>query len=142
MQRSFLGLALVLGLVSAVGPFAIDMYLPALPTIGKSLGASPASVQATLIVFLLALGAGQVVYGPVSDMLGRKAPLYFGLALFGVGSIGCALARRGDADRAALRSRVGRLRRHGDPAGGGARPVDQQAAGERRCATATSWACR
>lgn len=92
MQRSFLGLALVLGLVSAVGPFAIDMYLPALPTIGKSLGASPASVQATLIVFFLALGAGQVVYGPVSDMLGRKAPLYFGLALFGVGSIGCALA--------------------------------------------------
>ena len=92
MQRSFFGLALVLGLVSAVGPFAIDMYLPALPSIGQALGASPAAVQATLIVFFLALGAGQVIYGPVSDMLGRKAPLYFGLALFGVGSIGCALA--------------------------------------------------
>jgi DHA1 family bicyclomycin/chloramphenicol resistance-like MFS transporter len=92
MQRSFLGLALVLGLVSAVGPFAIDMYLPALPTIGQALGASPAAVQATLIVFFLALGAGQVVYGPVSDMLGRKRPLYFGLALFGIGSIGCALS--------------------------------------------------
>jgi DHA1 family bicyclomycin/chloramphenicol resistance-like MFS transporter len=92
MQRSFFGLALVLGLVSAVGPFAIDMYLPALPSIGQALGASPAAVQASLIVFLVALGAGQVVYGPVSDMLGRKRPLYFGLALFGVGSIGCALA--------------------------------------------------
>jgi MFS transporter, DHA1 family, multidrug resistance protein len=92
MPQSFFGLALVLGLVSAVGPFAIDMYLPALPTIGQSLGASPAAVQATLIVFFVALGAGQVVYGPVSDMLGRKRPLYFGLALFGVGSIGCALA--------------------------------------------------
>lgn len=92
MPRSFFGLALVLGLVSAVGPFAIDMYLPALPTIGQSLGASPAAVQATLIVFFVALGAGQVVYGPVSDMLGRKRPLYFGLALFGAGSIGCALA--------------------------------------------------
>jgi DHA1 family bicyclomycin/chloramphenicol resistance-like MFS transporter len=92
MQRSFFGLALVLGLVSAVGPFAIDMYLPALPTIGQALGASPGAVQATLIAFFLALGAGQVVYGPVSDMLGRKAPLYFGLALFGASSIGCALA--------------------------------------------------
>jgi DHA1 family bicyclomycin/chloramphenicol resistance-like MFS transporter len=92
MQRSFFGLALVLGLVSAVGPFAIDMYLPALPTIGQALGASPGAVQATLIAFFLALGAGQVVYGPVSDMLGRKAPLYFGLALFGAASIGCALA--------------------------------------------------
>lgn len=92
MQKSFFGLALVLGLVSAVGPFAIDMYLPALPTIGRALGASPATVQASLIVFFLALGVGQVVYGPVSDMLGRKAPLYFGLGLFAAGSVGCALA--------------------------------------------------
>lgn len=92
MQRSFFGLALVLGLISAVGPFAIDMYLPALPTIGQALGASPGAVQASLIVFFIALGAGQVVYGPVSDMVGRKAPLYFGLLLFAAGSIGCALA--------------------------------------------------
>ncbi|MDB5899729.1 MAG: Bcr/CflA family drug resistance efflux transporter, partial [Ramlibacter sp.] len=92
MRSSFFGLALVLGLVSAVGPFAIDMYLPALPTIGQALGATPAAVQATLIAFFLALGAGQVIYGPLSDMFGRKPPLYFGLALFGVGSIGCALA--------------------------------------------------
>jgi DHA1 family bicyclomycin/chloramphenicol resistance-like MFS transporter len=92
MPRSLFGLALVLGLVSAVGPFAIDMYLPALPSIGQSLGASPGAVQASLIVFFVALGAGQVVYGPVSDMLGRKAPLYFGIAVFAIGSIGCALA--------------------------------------------------
>lgn len=92
MQRSFFGLALVLGLVSAVGPFAIDMYLPALPVIGRALDASPATVQASLIVFFVALGLGQVIYGPVSDMLGRKPPLYFGLAVFSVGSIGCALA--------------------------------------------------
>ncbi|RYY93809.1 MAG: Bcr/CflA family efflux MFS transporter [Comamonadaceae bacterium] len=92
MQGSFFRLALVLGLVSAVGPFAIDMYLPALPTIGQTLGASPGAVQASLIVFFLALGMGQVIYGPVSDMVGRKPPLYFGVALFIVGSIGCALA--------------------------------------------------
>src|SRR4051812_50195827 len=95
MSRSFFGLALVLGLVSAVGPFAIDMYLPALPTIGQALGASPGAVQATLIVFFVALGAGQVVYGPVSDRVGRKAPLYFGLALFAAG--GGAGARGGRA---------------------------------------------
>ena len=92
MFRSFFGLALVLGLISAVGPFAIDMYLPALPRIGQALGGSPGAVQASLIVFFLALGAGQVVYGPVSDMVGRKKPLYFGLVLFGIGSVGCALA--------------------------------------------------
>jgi DHA1 family bicyclomycin/chloramphenicol resistance-like MFS transporter len=92
MRSSFFGLALVLGLVSAVGPFAIDMYLPALPTIGHALGASASAVQATLIVFFLALGTGQVIYGPLSDMFGRKGPLYFGLALFVAGSIGCALA--------------------------------------------------
>ncbi|HSW16578.1 MAG TPA: MFS transporter, partial [Ramlibacter sp.] len=72
MQRSFFGMALVLGLISAVGPFAIDMYLPALPTIGQSLGATPGAVQATLMVFFAALGVGQVIYGPLSDMYGRK----------------------------------------------------------------------
>jgi MFS transporter, DHA1 family, multidrug resistance protein len=46
----------------------------------------------SLLVFFIALGVGQLVYGPAADMLGRKAPLYFGLALFAVGSIGCALA--------------------------------------------------
>lgn len=92
MTASFFRLALVLGLVSAVGPFAIDMYLPALPTIGQALGATPGAVQASLIVFFVALGLGQVIYGPVSDMVGRKPPLYFGLVLFGAGSIGCALA--------------------------------------------------
>ena len=84
--------ALVLGLMSAIGPFAVDVYLPALPSIGQSLGASMDAVQASLMAFFISLGLGQIVYGPVSDMVGRKAPLYFGLVLFGVGSIGCALA--------------------------------------------------
>ena len=92
MRRSFLQTATVLGLLSAIGPFAIDMYLPALPSIGKSLGASVADVQASLTVFFIALALGQIIYGPVSDMVGRKVPLYFGIALFGLGSVGCALA--------------------------------------------------
>ena len=92
MNTNFLRTALVLGLLSAIGPFAVDMYLPALPSIGQSLGASMGAVQASLMAFFISLGLGQIVYGPVSDMLGRKAPLYFGLVLFAVGSIGCALA--------------------------------------------------
>jgi DHA1 family bicyclomycin/chloramphenicol resistance-like MFS transporter len=84
--------AIVLGLLSAVGPFAIDMYLPALPTIAANLRASTASTQMTLMVFFAAFGICQIVYGPVSDMIGRKPPLYFGLAVFLLGSIGCAAA--------------------------------------------------
>lgn len=84
--------AITLGLLAAVGPFAIDMYLPALPTIAADLGASTAATQMTLTVFFIAFGVCQIVYGPLSDMVGRKPPLYFGLALFTIGSIGCAFA--------------------------------------------------
>ncbi|MES2415525.1 MAG: multidrug effflux MFS transporter [Pseudomonadota bacterium] len=92
MKSSFFKTALVLGLLSAIGPFAIDMYLPALPSIGQSLGASMNAVQASLMAFFISLGIGQIIYGPVSDMVGRKAPLYFGMVLFAVGSVGCAMA--------------------------------------------------
>jgi MFS transporter, DHA1 family, multidrug resistance protein len=91
-MSSLLRHALILGLLSAIGPFAIDMYLPALPAIGLALGADTRQVQASLMVFFLALGIGQLIYGPLSDRYGRKPPLYFGLALFAVGSVGCALA--------------------------------------------------
>ena len=89
---SFLKIALILGLLSAIGPFAIDMYLPALPAIGASLGAEMGAVQWSLTAFFLSLGVGQLLYGPVSDMVGRKPPLYAGLALFTLASVGCALA--------------------------------------------------
>ena len=92
MNDPFFRAALVLGLLSAIGPFAIDMYLPALPSIGSSLNASTGAVQASLMAFFLSLGLGQMLYGPASDMLGRKKPLYFGLAVFAAGSVGCALA--------------------------------------------------
>jgi DHA1 family bicyclomycin/chloramphenicol resistance-like MFS transporter len=88
----FFKIALVLGLLSAIGPFAIDMYLPALPEIGASLGAGIGAVQMSLTAFFISLGVGQLLYGPVSDMVGRKPPLYFGLLLFAAASVGCALA--------------------------------------------------
>ena len=84
--------AIVLGLFAAIGPFAIDMYLPALPNIAANLHASTAATQMTLTLFFLAFGLCQIAYGPISDMFGRKPPLYFGLALFIAGSIGCCLA--------------------------------------------------
>ena len=91
-ETRFLRIAIVLGLLSAIGPFAIDMYLPALPSIGKDLTADPATVQMTLLAFFVAMGLGQIVVGPISDMIGRKAPMYLGLGLFVLGSIGSALA--------------------------------------------------
>lgn len=92
MNTPFLKNALVLGLLSAIGPFAIDMYLPALPSIGQTLNVSMSAVQASLMAFFISLGIGQIIYGPISDMVGRKPPLYFGLALFAVCSVGCAMA--------------------------------------------------
>lgn len=85
-------MALILGSLSWIGPFAIDMYLPAMPVIADDLGASVSASQATLMAFFISFGISQLVYGPASDVFGRKPPLYFGLVLFGSASVGCALA--------------------------------------------------
>ncbi len=87
-----LRIALVIGLLGAVGPFAIDMYLPALPTVAADLAASPQAVQLTLTAYFLAFGLAQLVYGPLSDQMGRRPPLLIGLAIFLAGTLGCALA--------------------------------------------------
>ncbi len=92
MPSSFVKNAVVLGLLSAIGPFAIDMYLPALPAIAGDLHASAAATQWSLTAYFLAFGVCQIVYGPASDAWGRKPPLYFGLALFALGALGCSLA--------------------------------------------------
>ncbi|WP_110748845.1 multidrug effflux MFS transporter [Phyllobacterium leguminum] len=96
MTSRFFHTAVILGLVSAIGPFAIDMYLPALPTIGADLQAETSAVQMSLLAFFISMGLAQLFVGPLSDMLGRKMPLYAGLVLFAIGSIGSALA--GDID--------------------------------------------
>lgn len=85
-------LILILGAVTALGPLSIDMYLPSLPAIGRELGADTASVQLTATAYFVGLAFGQVMYGPISDRFGRKKPLLFGLALYTIASIGCALA--------------------------------------------------
>ncbi len=85
-------MALILGLLSAIGPFAIDMYLPALPSIGQDLHAQTSVVQMSLLFFFIPFAVFQLFYGPLSDMWGRKLPLYIGIGLFAVASVGCALA--------------------------------------------------
>ena len=82
--------ALVLGLLSAIGPFAIDMYLPALPAIGKSLNASVGIVQVSLMAFFVSVGIAQLIYGPVSDRYGRRPVLFGALAVYVVGVGICA----------------------------------------------------
>jgi len=85
-------LALTLGALTAMGPLAIDMYLPALPTIAREFQTDAGVVQASLAVYFMGIAIGQAFYGPMSDRVGRKPVLYFGLAVFIVSSIGCALA--------------------------------------------------
>ncbi|WP_341897302.1 multidrug effflux MFS transporter [Ferrovibrio terrae] len=91
-KARFLRNAFILGLLTAIGPFAIDMYLPSLPFIGSSLNADPDKVLMSLTAFFITFALGQLVFGPISDITGRRPPLYFGIALFIGASIGCAMA--------------------------------------------------
>src|SRR5688572_29116325 len=90
--RAYLHLAAILGALTAMGPLAIDMYLPTLPTIARDFGTTTAAVQVSLAVYFAGIAIGQAFYGPMSDRVGRKPALHFGLAVFIVSSIGCALA--------------------------------------------------
>ncbi|WP_444935102.1 multidrug effflux MFS transporter [Microbulbifer sp. JTAC008] len=92
MNSGFIKMALILGLLSSVGPMAIDMYLPALPAMTKALDTSTQVASYTLMAYFIAFGVCQIFYGPASDMFGRKPPLYFGLLVFTFASICCALA--------------------------------------------------
>ena len=87
-----LRIAIILGALTAMGPLAIDMYLPALPAIARDLGASDAAVQVSLAVYFVGIAIGQAFYGPLSDRVGRKPALSFGLTVFIASSAGCALA--------------------------------------------------
>jgi MFS transporter, DHA1 family, multidrug resistance protein len=92
MPMSRLKLAAILGALVAFAPLSIDMYLPAFPAIGATFNVEHGPVQLTLASYLLGLSVGQLVYGPVSDILGRRRPLLFGIGLFSAGSLLCAFA--------------------------------------------------
>jgi len=84
--------ALLLGLLSAVGPFAIDMYLPALPQVASDLGTTEAGAALTLTAYFLVFGLAQMIYGPMADAIGRRKPLMIGVAIFFAASVLAALA--------------------------------------------------
>jgi DHA1 family bicyclomycin/chloramphenicol resistance-like MFS transporter len=81
-----------LSLMMASGALSVDMYTPALPAVGRSLGASEAQVLLTLSSFLVGFGVGHLFWGPLGDRWGRRKPIAAGIVLYIVGSAGCALS--------------------------------------------------
>ena len=86
-------LTIVLGTLTAFAPLSIDMYLPALPHITKDLHTTPSLVQLSLTFFLLGLSLGQLLVGPLSDVRGRRKPLFIGLMIYFVASLICAFSK-------------------------------------------------
>jgi DHA1 family bicyclomycin/chloramphenicol resistance-like MFS transporter len=91
----FIRLVLLLGALTAFGPMSIDMYLPAFPQISRDLGISAGTVQLSVSAFLFGSAAGQLLYGPLADRVGRRLPLLFGLSLYIVATVGCACVGSG-----------------------------------------------
>jgi DHA1 family bicyclomycin/chloramphenicol resistance-like MFS transporter len=85
-------LTALLTAMAALGPLATSIYLPSLPSVGRDLGATDAAVQLTFTLFLVGYGGAQLVFGPMSDAWGRRRMMLAGIVIFGVASIGCALA--------------------------------------------------
>jgi DHA1 family bicyclomycin/chloramphenicol resistance-like MFS transporter len=83
---------LMLGALTALGPFTIDLYLPAFPALEASLGVSEAAVQLTLAGTTVGFALGQLVVGPLSDKFGRRLPLILATALHIAASLGAALS--------------------------------------------------
>jgi DHA1 family bicyclomycin/chloramphenicol resistance-like MFS transporter len=82
----------LLGALSALGPFSIDTYLPAFPTIASEFGVPVGRVGDSLAAYFLGICLGQLAYGPWMDRVGRRKPLLLGLGLYAVASLACALS--------------------------------------------------
>lgn len=91
-RGSHLGLIFILGLLSMLMPLAIDMYLPAMPTIARQFAVEPGRVQMTLSAYMLGFALGQLFYGPMSDSIGRKPVILWGTLIFAVTGGACAMA--------------------------------------------------
>ncbi len=83
---------ILLALLTSLGPLSIDMYLPALPQMADDFAVSTQQISNTLPAYFLGLALGQLFYGPLSDRIGRKKPLYWGLSLYALASLLCVLA--------------------------------------------------
>ena len=95
-QKYFL-LIVLLGSLTALGPFSIDMYLPGFPAIAKDLNTTVLKISLSLSSYFIGISAGQLLYGPLLDRFGRKKPLYIGLIVYILASLGCVFANSLDA---------------------------------------------
>jgi DHA1 family bicyclomycin/chloramphenicol resistance-like MFS transporter len=91
-KSKYFSLILILGSLTALGPFSIDMYLPAFPVIAKDLHTTTEQVAISLSSFFIGISLGQLLYGPLLDRFGRKKPLCIGLTLYVLASLGCVFA--------------------------------------------------
>ena len=85
-------LIILLGILAALGPFTIDMYLPAFGKIANEFGTDESRVAFTLTSYFFGIAIGQLIYGPIVDKYGRRKPLLFGLFLYLLSALGCALS--------------------------------------------------
>jgi len=81
---------MILGLIIAIGPLSIDMYLPALPSMAQDFGVATAFMSNSVPAYFVGLVVGQLFYGPISDRIGRIKPLYVGMVLYVIASVMCA----------------------------------------------------
>lgn len=96
-RKQYLFMILILGSLATISPFSIDMYLPGFPRIATDLNTTIDKVQLSLTGYLIGICIGQILYGPLLDRFGRKKPLYAGLIIYMLASIGCAFTHSVDA---------------------------------------------
>ncbi|CAN5448273.1 multidrug effflux MFS transporter [soil metagenome] len=89
-SKADIRLVALLGASTAIAPFSIDMYLPALPEIGHDFGVPVGQAQFTVAIFFIGIAFGQLLYGPLSDRVGRRGPFLVGLGIYVAASLGCA----------------------------------------------------
>lgn len=92
-KKQYFAVVLILGALCTISPFSIDMYLPGFPAIARDLDTSISNVQLSLTAYLIGIAIGQLFYGPLLDKYGRKKPLFFGLTIYILASLGCALSQ-------------------------------------------------
>ena len=91
-KRSTTTIVVLLTLLAAIGPVSTDLYLPSLPSLAETLGASVSQTQLTLSFFMGGFAVGTLFYGPLSDRIGRRPALLIGMALYTLASLACAFA--------------------------------------------------
>ena len=90
-RRTRLWLTIFLGVMTAIAPLSTDMYLPALPEVQEAFSVPTSLVQMTLTMTTLGMALGQILAGPLSDLLGRRRPLLIGMLVFVGATLGCVL---------------------------------------------------